>query len=90
MKFDFQYEHFMYQLYMDLRAVRPEQAALSDSESVIANSRYTIVCTTGMVADVVRNIVGEHAAVRTLIPTGVDPHCIKQHARMCCPSRMRR
>jgi manganese/zinc/iron transport system substrate-binding protein len=27
-----------------------------------------------MVADVVRNIVGEHAAVRTLIPTGVDPH----------------
>lgn len=52
----------------------PEQAALSDSESVSREQSYTIVCTTGMVADVVRNIVGEHAAVRTLIPTGVDPH----------------
>lgn len=27
-----------------------------------------------MLADVVRNIVGEHAVVQTLIPTGVDPH----------------
>ena len=52
----------------------PEQAALSDSESVSREQSYTIVCTTGMVADVVRNIVGEHAVVQTLIPTGVDPH----------------
>ena len=52
----------------------PEQVALSDSESVNREQAYTIVCTTGMIADVVRNIVGEHAAVQTLIPTGVDPH----------------
>lgn len=52
----------------------PEQASLSEPESVRRQQVYTIVCTTGMIADVVRNIVGEHAQVQTLIPTGVDPH----------------
>lgn len=52
----------------------PEPASVSKSEPATHTSDYKIVCTTGMVADVVRNIVGEHATVRTLIPTGVDPH----------------
>ncbi len=34
----------------------------------------TVVATTGMVADVVRAVGGDHVTVRTLIGPGVDPH----------------
>lgn len=37
----------------------------------------TIVATTGMVADVVRNVAGERAEVRQLMGAGVDPHLYK-------------
>src|SRR5262245_59778048 len=33
-----------------------------------------IVCTTGMVADVVRNVAGERYTVGALMAAGVDPH----------------
>ena len=33
-----------------------------------------IVCTTGMVADVVRNVVGDHYTIGQLMGEGVDPH----------------
>src|SRR5262245_12243987 len=33
-----------------------------------------ILCTTGMVADVVRNVAGEHHSVGQLFGEGVDPH----------------
>ncbi|MCC6359743.1 MAG: zinc ABC transporter substrate-binding protein, partial [Phycisphaerales bacterium] len=36
-----------------------------------------IVCTVGMVADVVRNVVGDRARVENLIGEGVDPHLYK-------------
>ena len=36
--------------------------------------RPLLVCTTPMVADVVRNVAGGHADVETLIAPGVDPH----------------
>lgn len=36
-----------------------------------------IVCTTGMVADVVRHIAGPHAQVVALMGEGVDPHLYK-------------
>lgn len=36
-----------------------------------------IVCTTGMVADLARNVAGEHARVTQLMPAGVDPHLYK-------------
>jgi manganese/zinc/iron transport system substrate-binding protein len=36
-----------------------------------------IVCTTGMVADLVRNIGGEHVAVMQMMGDGVDPHLYK-------------
>lgn len=38
---------------------------------------YTIVCTIGMVADIVRNVAGDHAMVQGLIGEGVDPHLYK-------------
>jgi manganese/zinc/iron transport system substrate-binding protein len=37
-------------------------------------SPYTIVCTTGMIADVVRQVAGERATVDNIIGEGVDPH----------------
>lgn len=36
--------------------------------------RFTIVCTTTILADTIRNIVGEHARVISLMGPGVDPH----------------
>ena len=36
-----------------------------------------VVATTGMVADVVRNVAGEHAKVTQLMGQGVDPHLYK-------------
>lgn len=38
------------------------------------DKKHQIVCTVGMVADVVREIAGEHAIVETIIGQGVDPH----------------
>jgi len=38
---------------------------------------YTIVCTTGMVTDVVRNVAGDRAEVIGLMGSGVDPHLYK-------------
>lgn len=35
---------------------------------------YEVVCTTGMVADIVRQVAGDRATVTGLIGSGVDPH----------------
>ncbi|MFW6336386.1 MAG: metal ABC transporter solute-binding protein, Zn/Mn family [Phycisphaeraceae bacterium] len=35
---------------------------------------YTIVTTTGMIADIAKQVAGEHAEVSNLIGEGVDPH----------------
>jgi manganese/zinc/iron transport system substrate-binding protein len=40
-------------------------------------SPIKVVCTTGMVADIVRNIGGEHVAVTQLMKAEVDPHLYK-------------
>lgn len=37
----------------------------------------TIVCTTGMIGDIVKNIVGDQIKVVTLMGPGVDPHLYK-------------
>ena len=44
------------------------------SNGVDDASRPTIVCTTGMVTDIVRNVAGERARVVGLMDSGVDPH----------------
>src|SRR6476620_3541325 len=36
-----------------------------------------IVCTTGMVADLARNVGGKHVKVKALMGAGVDPHLYK-------------
>ena len=42
-----------------------------------AGEPLDIVATTGMIADVVRNVAGEHAKVTQLMGQGVDPHLYK-------------
>ncbi len=41
------------------------------------NKKLTIVCTTGMIADGIRNIAGDSAIVLSLMGEGVDPHLYK-------------
>lgn len=41
------------------------------------NVRPSILVTTGMLSDLVENIVGEHIDVNTLMNSGVDPHLYK-------------
>lgn len=38
------------------------------------NKNFTIVCTTTILADTIRNIVGDYAVVISLMGPGVDPH----------------
>lgn len=38
---------------------------------------YKIVCTVGMITDIVRNVAGDHAQVKGIIGEGVDPHLYK-------------
>ncbi len=45
------------------------------------DGRLHVVCTTGMVADVVRNIGGEQVVVDQLMGAGVDPHLYKTSPR---------
>lgn len=51
----------------------PESQATESSQA----ANYHIVCTTGMVADIVRQVVGELATVENLMGEGVDPHLYK-------------
>jgi manganese/zinc/iron transport system substrate-binding protein len=46
-------------------------AGVPDSGSA---PRLRVVCTVGMVADVVRHVAGDRVEVVGLVPTGVDPH----------------
>ncbi len=41
------------------------------------NATLNVVCTTGQVADMVRNIGGRHVTVESLMGSGVDPHLYK-------------
>lgn len=43
----------------------------------LQNGKFKIVTTTGHIADMVRNVVGNHAEVVALMGPGVDPHLYK-------------
>lgn len=48
------------------------------SESVASSAKpYKVVCTVGMITDVVRNVAGDYAEVEGIIGEGVDPHLYK-------------
>lgn len=46
----------------------------SSSADATAEGKLKIVCTVGMVADIVREVAGDHAVVTNIIGEGVDPH----------------
>ncbi|MGJ8650665.1 MAG: metal ABC transporter solute-binding protein, Zn/Mn family [Opitutaceae bacterium] len=49
-----------------------------ESESVESGaSPYKVVCTVGMITDIVRNVAGDYAEVEGIIGEGVDPHLYK-------------
>jgi manganese/zinc/iron transport system substrate-binding protein len=48
----------------------------TDSASHVAEP-YTVVCTVGMITDIVRNVAGDYAQVEGIIGEGVDPHLYK-------------
>lgn len=56
-----------------------DDATASDSHSreFSGEPPLSIVCTTQQVADAVRNIVGEHAEIESLMGPGVDPHMFR-------------
>ncbi|VAW46257.1 Manganese ABC transporter, periplasmic-binding protein SitA [hydrothermal vent metagenome] len=45
--------------------------------SFVAHAQLNIVTTTGMIADLTKNIGGQHVKVTALMGTGVDPHLYK-------------
>ena len=55
-------------------------AASIDQPATKSPTGYTIVATTGMVADIVQQVAGDHAEVSSLMGTGVDPHLFKPSA----------
>ncbi|MCP3904021.1 MAG: zinc ABC transporter solute-binding protein, partial [Planctomycetes bacterium] len=46
----------------------------SSARGPAAGNKWNIVCTVGMVADIVRAVAGERATVANIIGEGVDPH----------------
>jgi len=52
----------------------PAQSASRESST---SGRYRVVATTGMVADIVQKVAGDHAEVVGLMGSGVDPHLYK-------------
>ena len=51
-----------------------EAETVSGKPGTEAAPVHTIVCTTGMVADIVQNVAGDRARVISLMGPGVDPH----------------
>lgn len=59
-----------------MTACAPEKGEDATSEQGVAEP-YKVVCTVGMITDVVRNVAGDYAEVEGLIGEGVDPHLYK-------------
>lgn len=49
----------------------------SPESNDLANDKLQVTATTGMIADLVRNVGGEHVEVHALMGPGVDPHLYK-------------
>jgi manganese/zinc/iron transport system substrate-binding protein len=51
----------------------PDDSKASDGSA----EPYQVVCTVGMITDIVRNVAGDNATVEGIIGEGVDPHLYK-------------
>ena len=57
-----------------------DKKSLAKSPEKSPDRPYTVVCTIGMITDIVRNVVKEHAKVEGIIGEGVDPREVRLHA----------
>jgi manganese/zinc/iron transport system substrate-binding protein len=64
-------------LALALAACRPASTRPDDSSAPAQTGPLAVVATTGMIADVARELAGEHAQVIALMGEGVDPHLYK-------------
>jgi manganese/zinc/iron transport system substrate-binding protein len=69
--------HLFFSVLMALGLAGCSGEADDASVSAEPDSRYSIICTVGMITDIVRNVAGEHARVEGIIGEGVDPHLYK-------------
>ena len=53
------------------------QGAESAAGASMSAAPYQVVCTVGMITDIVRNVAGDYAQVEGIIGEGVDPHLYK-------------
>ncbi|MGQ4527279.1 anchored repeat ABC transporter, substrate-binding protein [Dermabacteraceae bacterium P13136] len=51
------------------------------ADSAQNKDRLTVIATTGIIADLARNVAGEHAKVFSLVPEGGDPHTYEPRLR---------
>lgn len=78
MKFDMSlYGRFALLIALALFAGCAPQPNEGEASSEGASQPYKIVCTVGMITDIVRNVAGDYAEVEGLIGEGVDPHLYK-------------
>lgn len=66
---------FMVAMLFGIAACRPAAPAPATMDA--ADSKHTIVCTIGMITDLVERVAGDRADVVGLIPPGVDPHLFR-------------
>lgn len=52
-------------------------ACATETDNSNSNGKLNVVTTTGMIADIVKNVGGEHVEVTALMGAGVDPHLYK-------------
>lgn len=52
-------------------------ACATETGNSYSNGKLNVVTTTGMIADIVKNVGGEHVEVTSLMGPGVDPHLYK-------------
>lgn len=62
-------------LFMGCGGSSEDASEKSRKESL--NEPYKIICTIGMITDIVRNVAGDRAQVEGIIGEGVDPHLYK-------------
>jgi manganese/zinc/iron transport system substrate-binding protein len=51
-----------------------DQSTDNSQEHATQAAKLKVVCTTGMIADIVANVGGEHISVHAMMGPGVDPH----------------
>ncbi|WP_035756484.1 metal ABC transporter solute-binding protein, Zn/Mn family [Hugenholtzia roseola] len=68
---------FLASFFVAFACVEQTNSTQEEKKQVPQNQELSIVCTTGMIADAVENIVGNTAKVQTLMGAGIDPHLYK-------------